>query len=280
MTPRPLTYGSLHDLVTTGEEIQHLQTQPNGYLLWSRLWCGLSDNGTVSDDTARQLKHLEAVAAAAHAMPPKLLESIAARRRAAAAALVARDPELVSVEVALVPEWRVVVGHGDNTVHETGLTWSPTYGVPMWPGSGLKGAAAAQVPRRWPDRPGLVEQLFGGPRPGKAGNAGQGAVTVLDALPAAPPHVVVDVLTPHGGGYYREVNSGAKVVTPPAEYHNPVPVHFLAVERTPFHTVLIGRTTAVQATVALLRDAAEDWGIGAKTAAGYGYCTVTVVEPS
>ncbi|MCR6488387.1 type III-B CRISPR module RAMP protein Cmr6 [Amycolatopsis sp. OK19-0408] len=280
MTPRPLTYGSLRDLVTTGETIQQLETQPNGYLLWSRLWCGLGDNGTVADDTERQLQHLEAVAAAARAVPAGLLESIAARRRAAAAALAARDPELVSVEVQLVPQWRVVVGHGENTVHETGLSWSPTYGVPMWPGSGLKGAAAAQVPRRWPDRPDLVQQLFGSPRPGTPGNAGQGAVTILDALPAGSPHVVLDVLTPHGGGYYREVNSGAEVVTPPAEYHNPVPVHFLAVEATPFHTQLIGRATAVQAMVALLTDAAGDWGIGAKTAAGYGYCTVTVVEPS
>ncbi|MGV9366610.1 type III-B CRISPR module RAMP protein Cmr6 [Amycolatopsis sp. NPDC003731] len=280
MSPRPLTYGSLRDLVTTAETIRQLETQPNAYLLWSRLWCGLSDNGTVSDDTERQLQHSQAVAAAARAVPARLLEAIAARRRAAAAALAAHDPQLVSVEVQLVPQWRVVVGHGENTVHETGLSWSPTYGVPMWPGSGLKGAAAAQVPRRWPNRTGLVEQLFGSPRPGRTGDATQGTVTILDALPAGSPHVVLDVLTPHGGGYYREVNSGATVVTPPAEYHNPVPVHFLAVERTPFHTLLIGRATAVQATVALLRDAAEDWGIGAKTAAGYGYCTVTVVEPS
>jgi CRISPR-associated protein Cmr6 len=95
--------------------------------------------------------------------------------------------------------------------------------------------------------------------------------------------VVIDVLTPHVKPYYDDANSARPITHPPAEYHNPVPVRFLAVEQTPFHAILTGPRIDVDAVFELLRVAADEWGLGGKTAAGYGYCTVTDMtaqEPS
>jgi len=244
-------------------------TGVNADLLMKRLWVGDSVDGEVD--------HLATVAAACADLPAGLLNGLDARRRAAAQRLAHRSGA-TATSLLLTPMWRVVVGHGEDTAHETSLTMSPTYGFPILPGSALKGVAASQARAAHDEKlPDEVVRLFGTPRPGVDADAAQGSVVVLDALPVQPPRVVVDVLTPHVKPYYDQDPPGVPK-EPPAEYHNPVPVRFLAVGRTPFRTWLLGRPKDVERFAELLKAGLDDLGIGGKTAAGYGYCKAEV-EP-
>jgi CRISPR-associated protein Cmr6 len=265
-------YGTLAGFDLTGN------TEINAELLRTRLWQGkLTDDGQPKPDEELQLAHLRQVVDAAADVPAGLLEGVHARRRAAAAALAARRPGHVTRSLVITPQWRVVVGHGEDSPHESSLTFSATYGLPIWPASGLKGVAAAYA-RAITIEDDELRLLFGSPRPGETGatDAHRGAVTVFDALPSGTPRLVVDVLTPHVKPYYDQANSTPQQITEqPAEYHNPVPVRFLAVGDTPFRTHIIGRPDHAARFVELLTAAADDLGLGGKTAAGYGYCSVT-----
>lgn len=250
-----------------------LDDQVNAHLLRTRIWYGTAQRGRLDKDVTAVTKHLRLTAKAAMAVRPGLIEGLHARRRAAAVALAARA-ELRVVELDITPLWRVVVGHGEDSVQDNSLTLHQIYGIPLWPAGGLKGAAAAQGRADTGDA--TLRRVFGSPRPNAPEHeACQGSVVVFDALPVLRPTVVVDVLTPHVKPYYDQVNSDKPVTTPPAEYHNPVPVFFLAVEKTAFRTVLVGPPDDVDIVAELIRDAADDLGVGAKTSAGYGYCTVT-----
>ncbi|MER7011665.1 type III-B CRISPR module RAMP protein Cmr6 [Saccharopolyspora sp. NPDC000359] len=250
---------------------------PNPALVFTGMWVGnRSNGGTLTPDPDGQLKHLKQVVATSAELDDAMLPAVHQRRLAAARALAERSGR-VAQEVVIKPMWRVVVGHGGDDNYEIGLTFSRTYGVPIWPASGLKGLAAAQAAD--PDDPADTEtmvRLFGSPRPVDPDqDAEQGGVVVLDALPMTKPDLVVDVLTPHQVQYYKEVNDPHKEVeTQPAEYHSPVPVRFLAVGTTSFSTVLIGNTTDVTDFRKYLEEGLDDRGLGGKTAAGYGYCEV------
>jgi CRISPR/Cas system CMR subunit Cmr6 (Cas7 group RAMP superfamily) len=249
----------------------------NAGLLLNRLWLGDDRD----DEVARglQVAHLRAVADAGRNVPADLLEALHARRAAAAAALVAHRPGWTWRAVLIEPMWRLVVGHGEDSVHETSLTLSSSYGVPVLPGTALKGlAAAAARDVGWSE---LDSTLFGSPRPrpGQPSQAHRGSVLIWDALPTGTPELVLDVLTPHVKDYYDEGNSKGTPATPPAEYHNPVPIRFLAVEHTTFRAYLIGPADDVAHCIGLVKAGLDEFGLGGKTAAGYGYCSVLEEAP-
>ena len=255
-----------------------LPPDANAALLFHRGWYGHKSAGVLADDPEAQTRHLQAVADAVAAVPDRFLTALHRRRGAAVDALAAAAGAS-AMFVTITPAWRVVIGHGENGLYESGLTLSPVYGVPVLPGSALKGMAAASA-RSSGAATEAVASLFGSPRPGqehavKDGAAAKGVVTVLDALPVSAPRLIVDVLTPHVKPYYDQVNNPRTAVTvPPAEYHNPVPVRFLAVGATEFRTALIGPAAAVRTFFELLREGFDELGIGGKTAAGDGYCQV------
>jgi CRISPR/Cas system CMR subunit Cmr6 (Cas7 group RAMP superfamily) len=243
----------------------------NATLLLHRLWVSSARPDLRAD-------HLATVARACKALPDGMLAALHERRRRAMRTLAERQGHEWR-SLVLAPVWRLVVGHGEDNVNETGPTMSPVYGLPIVPGSALKGLAAAQARAAHDD--GLLTPLlrvFGSPRPEVAADAEQGSVVLLDALPVEPPSLVVDVLTPHVQPYYK-IDGGVPSAAP-AEYHNPVPVRFLAVEApTRFRAVLAGPAADVDQVTALLRAAVDDLGLGGKTAAGYGYCTLAEEQP-
>ena len=103
----------------------------------------------------------------------------------------------------------------------------------------------------------------------------------LDALPAAgPAPVAIDVLTPHVKPYYDSTAAGSrKPPAPPGEYHSPVPVYFLTVTG-PYAVDLVGRDPDhLEFAAGWLIDAGAELGVGAKTAAGYGYLTLERTDP-
>jgi CRISPR-associated protein Cmr6 len=261
----------------------------NADLVMKRLW---TDTETASDGRLEDLKRVRAAAAE---VPPGHLTALHARRAAAVQTLCARHAKpRVARAIDIIPMWRLVLGHGEDSVHESGLSMSPTYGVPVIPGSGLKGIASRMAGTT------DLTRVFGSPRPrpektdeaagGEASPepmgseekiAERGTVVIMDALPLTPPRLVVDVLTPHVTPYYRYFQgdkAGAGEPPVPAECRQPVPVRFLAVYKTTFRAWLLGPPDDVTLLIGWLTDAADDLGLGGKTAAGYGYCTIS--EPA
>ncbi|MEU4828520.1 type III-B CRISPR module RAMP protein Cmr6 [Actinomadura sp. NPDC023710] len=210
---------------------------------------------------------------------PRALRSLEAvqRRRGAAVRALARAAGLHVRTVGLQAQGAMITGTGDAGIRNVGITLHGTYGWPMIPGTTLKGVACAfaRDVSGW-DEAELVH-LFGGPRPGRKGEAVQGAVTVLDALPGPDGVTVTEhVLTPHARAYRAP---GDHPPAAPAEHLNPVPIPFLVVEAGTFVTHLTGPEPDVEQMSALLAEAVDEIGVGAKTSAGYGYMDAEVQVP-
>jgi CRISPR-associated protein Cmr6 len=246
----------------------------------------------------------------------RLLRAAASRRAAAVAKLAARGRVVRTLRVT--PVWRLVVGLGEPTPGETGLSLHSTYGVPIVPGAALKGLARGCAREWFPDdyadygaaafgaEPGDNDQpepaprdasAEGGPAQQRGEPAGgsseperpkDGRVMFLDALPeplpGAGPGVSVDVMNPHTPGYYTD--GGA---SPPAEHAQPVPVVFYTVTPAVVFTLhLVGRghdpdlpelaLADNEALPAWLTKGLTEAGLGAKTNSGYGYLTVEIVD--
>lgn len=205
---------------------------------------------------------------------------------------------------------RLLVGHGNASPTEVGLTVHHTWGVPVIPGSALKGLLNHYVDcmfgPSWVSRnhhpmdpnhpekerapyagvqwegtkikmgPGAIHKaLFGAPDAEMDENyntgASRGLVTFYDALwvPGTPGMTPFarDILTPHQKSYYD-----TKSQTEPNDYDPPNPVAFLTVRpKASFLLCLSGPEDWTELAMELLLDALEEWGIGAKTSAGYGH---------
>lgn len=192
---------------------------------------------------------------------------------------------------------RLLIGHGNPSPTDVGLTLHHTWGVPVIAGTALKGLlahymdAAYGESEEWcgvtyggnGDGPPVAppgkdyRELFGAPdtQTGPARDAGrealQGAVIFHDALwnpnncdrlPLAP-----DVLTVHQRDYYN-----SKGGSWPNDYDSPNPVSFLTVEPGAKFLVAVSCLDPAWAEFAIteLLKALEEWGVGGKTAAGYG----------
>jgi len=194
-------------------------------------------------------------------------------------------PELTA-ENDLQTVGRLVVGLGTESVLETGIRLHHTYGMPILPGSALKGLAAHYCDWFWGQRDlgeaadiknkrwrrGWKEKdheyhsmLFGT-------TDESGCIVFHDAwyVPdSGSEPLKLDVMTPH----HPKWLDGS---VPPTDFDSPIPVPFLSVEGR-FHVAVSWygpvsdkagswRDTAMSC----LRDALFHWGIGGKTTSGYG----------
>ena len=210
---------------------------------------------------------------------------------------------------------RLLVGHGNRSPTDVGITLHHTWGVPVIPGTALEGLLAHYIeanlgpgdgpgdeddqdpvrrrfagPARDPGGdnvtgpPGdLYGRLFGVPPlrdHGGAQLACRGELVVHDALwdwaprdtrdePAAnaPPMLAPDVLTVHQKRYY---DSGGE--TGPSDWDSPVPISFLSVPPGARFVFALHCADAklLERAAHYLRAALREWGVGGKTAAGYG----------
>jgi len=236
---------------------------------------------------------------------PKVYPGAFARWKRALAATGAIVAEVRAYE-------RLLVGHGNPSGLEVGLTLHRTYGVPYLPGTALKGLLnhylatwgvledggeawrgveyVGNVPT---EPPGAFHgAIFGAPAiPGH--DAGRrGAVCFEDALyiPGSLDGDVVllpDVVTPHQDLYYKTQGVGEARVPPgrgpeeawPNEWDEPVPVGFVSVRPgARFLLAVSGQKEAAELAMAHLLDALETQGVGAKTRAGYGRLERCVAE--
>jgi CRISPR-associated protein Cmr6 len=190
---------------------------------------------------------------------------------------------------------RILIGHGNPSGSDVGLTVHRSWGVPVLPGSSLKGLAAHYVDavyggreqperRDWlgptwrggrianEDAPGVeFARAFGSPAvDGDENSARRGLVAFHDALyvpgSAGGKPFARDVLTVHQKPYYDSSGGGW-----PSDWASPNPVGFLTVRpRTRFLLVLTGPGDWADLAMQLLLAALAEWGIGGKTSAGYG----------
>ena len=178
---------------------------------------------------------------------------------------------------------RMVVGLGRKGPLEVGFTFHRLYGFPLIPGSALKGLAraAALLEKGGNERDEDLVVVFGRQpdrRDGRDSGCGGHAV-FLDAIPAGPLALELDIMNPHYPDYYGDQR------IPPTDWQNPNPVYFLAVAPgTPFLFAVGWRGDADEAArmraVGWLRAGLTDLGVGAKTTAGYGYFVVGDAVPS
>ncbi|WP_456442693.1 type III-B CRISPR module RAMP protein Cmr6 [Caldithrix abyssi] len=187
---------------------------------------------------------------------------------------------------------RLLCGVGYQSRIEWGFSFDWTTGFPYLPGSSFKGALLSYLEflkngkpvEKWDDSDSVqllnhsnikfskkdVLQIFG-PQGKNITKSRMGSVVFLDVYPQNFKGLEVDVITPHYQKYYTDQGK-----TPPADIYNPVPQYFLTVPKdTEFmfmFRLLDGNDTQLANKLkALIQDAGENYGFGAKTATGYGY---------
>lgn len=194
-----------------------------------------------------------------------LAAQVLARRRAW---LLARERAGTARRLHLTARTEAVLWLASAGPLEVSLALHHLYGVPILPGSALKGLA-----RR-------VARLTAGDSAASARYGAQedsGPVAFLDGLPSAGWTVQRDVMTPHYGKWYR--GEGL-----PDDTESPVPIGFLSIgPGSCFEAALVARNDAgarhLDGIVEDLRRGLDELGLGAKTAAGYGVFALEVAPP-
>ncbi|EJV3735841.1 type III-B CRISPR module RAMP protein Cmr6 [Vibrio cholerae] len=175
-------------------------------------------------------------------------------------------------QTAMTLENRLLIGLTGNGALETGCSLSRNYGMPYIPGSSVKGIARAWANQHLAGHSDELEQLFGSADSEQPYRV-SGLVTFHDAWwipdPVKKEHkpFVLDVVTTHHQAYYNGNQAE------PSDKDSPIPNHLLAVQGS-FLFVLEGEPAAIELCQTLLEKALANNGIGAKTAAGYGYMKV------
>lgn len=174
------------------------------------------------------------------------------------------------------PEWRMVVGLGQTSILETSMTLDRITGIPIIPSSALKGLAAScamlchlnTTDRNEAEKDPIFKAIFGTQET-------EGKVIFFDAVPTKTLKLEPDIMNNHYPDYYQSTSTSA-----PTPYQNPIPVYFLTLGRgTQFAFAVAGKDNKVEQNLVTqakewLQNGLQEMGIGAKTAAGYGYLII------
>jgi len=217
---------------------------------WREDWTGLVDKG--------KNDWINAVVLKGEIGDENLLREIAERRNAHLSAM-------GGTALRFRTKGPFVTGLGRSHPVENGFAWHHSLGVPYLPGSSVKGMVRYWA-TKWNNLEDEAEEIFGPENSTKVGS-----VIFLDAIPVQPVKLKMEIMTPHYGPYYTETT---KYPEPPADWHSPVPIPFLAVDaEQEFLFGLIPRdenTEKCQKAGKWLKEALQKIGAGAKTAVGYG----------
>lgn len=181
--------------------------------------------------------------------------------------------------------WHFVTGLGLPHPVENGFAWHPTLGVPYLPGASVKGLVRSWV-ESWDEsldeaqRKDRLYRWFGTDNkdPKEQDETipmTTGGFIFFDATPIAPATIGPDIMTPHMGKWYEKGDENPMAPeTMPGDWHDPVPVSFLVVEKATLLFSVAPRSAAMAQDLKLVWEAlisALEWlGAGAKTAVGYG----------
>ena len=189
-------------------------------------------------------------------------------------------PELTAA-TELQTVGRLIVGLGTENVLETGIRLHHTYGMPILPGSALKGLAAHYCDQVWGEteprfkKDGEFHRLLFGT------TDESGYIIFHDAwfVPDSDSQPLkLDVMTPHHPNWL----DGSE---PPTDFDSPVPVPFLSVSGK-FHVAVSWwgpvsdrSRNWTDLSLSLVTDALNNWGVGGKTTSGYGRLAVPPPPP-
>jgi len=184
--------------------------------------------------------------------------------------------------------WHLVTGMGNPHPVENGFAWHSTLGVPYLSGAAVKGLLRSYIETHLDasdtERQALLLQWFGSTNkdPGAEGYESQaGELIFFDALPRKPVTLTVEVMTPHMGKWYEKGGEDQSVGKPeavPADWHDPVPVTFLAAKDITLQFGFCLRPMFGVKRLAIELDDVADaleralthMGAGGKTTTGYG----------
>ena len=166
---------------------------------------------------------------------------IAARNRAVVTTLCGANLRSFSA----TPEWRLIIGMGNESVYETSITLHHIYGIPYLRAESIKGSLRSFIITECfcsNEELAIQDQgfceMFGCP---KKVNQTQsyynaeikGVLEFFEAFPLSKPEIVPDIMNSHYGDYYSIDAQGTNVI-PPADYLKLNPIFFLTVTGAPF----------------------------------------------
>lgn len=152
---------------------------------------------------------------------------------------------------------RLLVNHTGGVLEGGNIALHRFFGCPVIPGSALKGIARNAA--RFDENKRRFARVFGGME--KDDHDQAGSVAFLMAIPENQDwHLAIDILTPHDK----------------QDRKNPIPIVFLTVEKGASFRFTVAPTARtkdgdLEFAVKYLKHALADYGVGAKTAAGYGW---------
>jgi CRISPR type III-B/RAMP module RAMP protein Cmr6 len=162
---------------------------------------------------------------------------------------------------------RLLIGTGGPSPTENGLSVNHTFGVPVVPGSTIKGAVRAKL-----------MEVFGESDDAHANNLRtnsvlgstehMSSVTFFDAMPALKNNesiVALEIMTPH----YQDYMTGKE--EKPLDSSNPIPVSLVAVKSgTTFWFAVLYPNREWEEKMRPLLEATLEGGLGSKVNQGYG----------
>ncbi|MCM8765112.1 MAG: type III-B CRISPR module RAMP protein Cmr6 [Candidatus Omnitrophica bacterium] len=179
--------------------------------------------------------------------------------------------EGIGITFTMTTVSRLVFGMGYEHPTEIGFTFDWTSGLPIIPGSSLKGAARYAAETEKHD---CVNEIFGA----EEGDAQAGEIVFFPAYPCLidndKPFLELDVMTPHYSEYYSDPEKN-----PPADWYSPVPLHFLTVPAGVKYCFRLAHrkdlrdkeSPLLKKAENILKCALSEFGVGAKTSVFYGY---------
>ncbi|MEW6007109.1 MAG: type III-B CRISPR module RAMP protein Cmr6 [bacterium] len=178
--------------------------------------------------------------------------------------------ENIGICFTMTTATRLVFGMGYEHPTEIGFMFDWTTGLPIIPGSSLKGVARDAAESSNDE---CLKEIFGSKKEDKEKCSGE-----IIFFPAYPyiegnkPFFELDVMTPH----YREYYSDKK---PPADWYSPMPLLFLTVPAGIKYCFRLAhrnnlkdkKSTLLKKAENILKYSLTEFGVGAKTAVSYGY---------
>ncbi|MFP3869625.1 MAG: type III-B CRISPR module RAMP protein Cmr6 [Syntrophobacteria bacterium] len=186
------------------------------------------------------------------------------RRNGLVASLLDQEYSVITCEArTLTP---LVTGLGLEHPLENSFVLDRTTGLPYLPATGIKGISrfSARFDKEnmtlKNDDDVSVVQPFGA-------QDSRGSVLFFDGIPTHVPSIKVDIMNPHYPKYYE-----TKGKHPASEDQDPNPIPFLVLEEgSEFEFTIASRDARIlKQAETFLKEALTFWGIGAKTAVGYG----------
>ncbi len=187
--------------------------------------------------------------------------------------------------------WKLTLGMGSGSVYNTSMTLHHIYGVPYLPAQSIKGAFRSYIVQTY-----FADELFS-EKYNKysdfeeevlyktswfvdifGSNDQQGKVIFFDAF-SKDFKIIKDIMTPHYKDYYGDNKNRVA----PTDTQDPQPIKFLALQNASFEIYFASKENIEiedgifkgKKILELIKDelsvSLEIFGIGGKTAVGYGY---------